>query len=345
VAAIAVALVASVLTSATISAAAPGQLAFPQDIKPLRVVADGQSATAKASSVSKAAKKVKVTFKANGGKIGSKTSKSKTVVKGKKLGALPTAKRSGYTFKGWYTKKSGGKKITKTTKATKNITYWAHWQKKQTAPKLSWQRVTMTFTTAYQTYSFSYDKPVVSGVKAKVAKTVDSAAVKFYTNMVASLKKYDASLTASEIADCKANGVKGTLSGKRNAALIKGKSNSASIYKSRYLSVYLGVSGFSCDTEMGYAGSKTLNIDLKTGKSVPLSKFASNKGNALVKQLVNRAKAYGPPYSYSSASDIKKYYLGKDKKWTVSSKGVTVYFHWELFDDGMLVKWPKIKKP
>ena len=65
----------------------------------------------------------KVTFNANGGSGG----KTRSVAKGKAVGTLPKATRKGYKFKGWYTKKSGGTKIKATTKATKNVTYYAQW--------------------------------------------------------------------------------------------------------------------------------------------------------------------------------------------------------------------------
>ena len=48
--------------------------------------------------------------------------------------ALPTPTRSGYKFDGWYTSRTGGTKITSTTKATANRTIYAHWAK-DTAPK------------------------------------------------------------------------------------------------------------------------------------------------------------------------------------------------------------------
>jgi len=76
--------------------------------------------------------KVKITFNANGGKIGSAKTKVVKIVKGKKIGKLPKAKRSGYTFKGWYTKKSDGKKISKSTNAKKKTTYYAQWKKNRT---------------------------------------------------------------------------------------------------------------------------------------------------------------------------------------------------------------------
>ena len=73
--------------------------------------------------------KVKVVFNANKGKV---SKKYKKVWAGNKYGSLPKAKRSGYTFKGWYTKKSGGKKVTSKTKAPDKakVTLYAHWKKK-----------------------------------------------------------------------------------------------------------------------------------------------------------------------------------------------------------------------
>ena len=71
-----------------------------------------------------------ITWNANGGKIGSKKTVTTTVKKGSKINKLAaTPKRSGYTFKGFFTKKSGGTKISKNTKPTKSITYYAQWQK------------------------------------------------------------------------------------------------------------------------------------------------------------------------------------------------------------------------
>lgn len=75
------------------------------------------------------AEKVKIVFNGNGGKVGSSSSYSVSVKSGSKLGTLKTAKRQGYLFAGWYTKKSGGSKISASTKATKAVTYYAHWNK------------------------------------------------------------------------------------------------------------------------------------------------------------------------------------------------------------------------
>lgn len=68
------------------------------------------------------------TFSGNGGTVSSST---KTVAGGSKIGTLPTASRSSYVFAGWYTKASGGSKVTTSTKAPKAAgkkTVYAHWK-------------------------------------------------------------------------------------------------------------------------------------------------------------------------------------------------------------------------
>ncbi len=85
-------------------------------------------------SVQAATKKVKVIYKANGGKFtaakyASKTTVVKKVKKGKKRGTAPKIKRAGYTLKGWYTKKSGGKKVTAKTRIKKKTVLYAQWKR------------------------------------------------------------------------------------------------------------------------------------------------------------------------------------------------------------------------
>lgn len=58
-------------------------------------------------------------------------------LKGEKLESLPTPKRSGYTFVGWYTKKSGGKKISSDYVVKKNIKFYARWIKNRKKFKIS----------------------------------------------------------------------------------------------------------------------------------------------------------------------------------------------------------------
>jgi uncharacterized repeat protein (TIGR02543 family) len=73
-------------------------------------------------------KKVKLTLDANGGKVGSKTTSLSTWKIGAKVKVDSIPHRSGYEFKGWYTKKSGGTKINKPITMKKNTTYYAHWK-------------------------------------------------------------------------------------------------------------------------------------------------------------------------------------------------------------------------
>jgi len=68
-----------------------------------------------------------LSFNANGGKT---PVAYRDVTPGAKIGSLPTPTRTNYRFAGWYTKKSGGTKITTSTKAAKTTgttTYYAHW--------------------------------------------------------------------------------------------------------------------------------------------------------------------------------------------------------------------------
>ena len=47
---------------------------------------------------------------------------------------VPTATYAGYTFQGWYTKASGGTKVTKLDASTKTLTLYAHWSNGGSAP-------------------------------------------------------------------------------------------------------------------------------------------------------------------------------------------------------------------
>jgi uncharacterized repeat protein (TIGR02543 family) len=73
--------------------------------------------------------KYKVKFNVNkGNKI---KTRSKQVIFGAKVGKLPTVKRKGYVFKGWYTKKKGGQLVAAKTvyKIAADKTLYAQWRK------------------------------------------------------------------------------------------------------------------------------------------------------------------------------------------------------------------------
>jgi uncharacterized repeat protein (TIGR02543 family) len=71
-----------------------------------------------------------ISFDVRGGKNLSASQAKRLVKKGAKIGSLPSTSRSGYKFKGWYTKSSGGNKITAKSKVSKAQTFYAQWQKK-----------------------------------------------------------------------------------------------------------------------------------------------------------------------------------------------------------------------
>ena len=58
----------------------------------------------------------------NGGTCGTATS---SVTSGAAVGSLPEASKDGFNFEGWYTKSSGGTKISSATTVTGNVTYYA----------------------------------------------------------------------------------------------------------------------------------------------------------------------------------------------------------------------------
>ena len=66
----------------------------------------------------------KITFDANGGKV---AESQRTVEDGAAVGKLPTPTRTGYTFAGWWTAKSGGTKVTTATAVTRDVTFYARW--------------------------------------------------------------------------------------------------------------------------------------------------------------------------------------------------------------------------
>lgn len=79
-----------------------------------------------------APKKISIKYNVNGGQFKAtahkdKKSLTKKIKRGKKLGTLPGASRTGYKLSGWYTKKSGGKKVSKNTKYKSGRTLYARW--------------------------------------------------------------------------------------------------------------------------------------------------------------------------------------------------------------------------
>ncbi|MDR1013677.1 MAG: InlB B-repeat-containing protein [Coriobacteriales bacterium] len=77
-----------------------------------------------------------VTLDANGGKVGKSARASLVRTKGAAIGKLATPKRTGYTFRGWFTGKAKGTRVTAATKATRSVILYAHWKAKAHTVKL-----------------------------------------------------------------------------------------------------------------------------------------------------------------------------------------------------------------
>lgn len=148
--------------------------------------ADVASVNTVAAVTSVEASSAKLKFNANGGTImGAKT---KTYKKGKAVGALPTAKKTGYVFNGWYTKKSGGKKVAYNTKFAKcsNKTVFAHWAK-ASQPNLKYKfsnsfegfNYPSDYYTPYERYAFIFDKKYATWIWDQVGWYEDNG-TKYY---------------------------------------------------------------------------------------------------------------------------------------------------------------------
>jgi len=106
-------------------------------------------------------KKYTITFNANSGstpKTSGKVTTSKSVTMGKAYGSLPTSTRTGYSFSGWFTAKSGGTQVTSTAlvASAKNQTLYARWTAKQYTVKLKPQSGTVDPPSITVTYAKKY---------------------------------------------------------------------------------------------------------------------------------------------------------------------------------------------
>ena len=139
-----------------------------------------------------------LTINCNGGKTTSgKTTASKKVTYGAKVGSLATPIKSKCVFLGWYTAKTGGTKITATTvyKYKKNITVYAHWRKAGT------YSLTLNTTNGkFYSGATTYTKKVTESAKVGTLPTPTRKGFKFlgwYTTKSGSGKKITATTAYS----------------------------------------------------------------------------------------------------------------------------------------------------
>jgi uncharacterized repeat protein (TIGR02543 family) len=143
-------------------------------------------------------KATKLTFNANGGTVGTK---SKEVWAGGKYGKLPTPKRGKYGFGGWYTKKTGGKRVTdlSTVGSAAKVTLYAHWQTGTTLNdlKTSKGKLSPVFSYKKKSYKLTLTKaqasakitPAKSYKGAKMSIKVGSGKYKTKNSATVKLKR------------------------------------------------------------------------------------------------------------------------------------------------------------
>ena len=112
-------------------------------------------------------------FDANGGKKLSWFNAE--VAPGETIGKLPTVGKKKYAFKGWYTQKKGGKKISAKTKITQNQTVYARWKKisvkRASAPTV--KKAGKGKTSGAKVYQITYStSPKFTGSKKITAKSL-----------------------------------------------------------------------------------------------------------------------------------------------------------------------------
>ena len=141
------------------------------------------------------------------------------------LGTLPTATRTGYTFKGWSTSKTGTVNVSTTTKVTANVTYYAVWTINSytwtfdanggtgdTTKTLNYNATLSTLPTASRTstaannYTFAgwFDTDASTGGTQLTTSTKCTGNKTWYARWTASTRQYKLTVTA---------GTGGTVSG------------------------------------------------------------------------------------------------------------------------------------
>lgn len=134
------------------------------------------------------------------------------------LGTLPTATRTGYTFKGWSTSKTGTVNVSTTTKVTANVTYYAVWTINSytwtfnanggtgdTTKTLNYNATLSTLptasraSTAANNYTFAgwFDTNASTGGTQLTTSTKCTGNKTWYARWTASTRQYKLTVTAS----------------------------------------------------------------------------------------------------------------------------------------------------
>ena len=210
-------------------------------------------------------------------------------------------------------------------------------------PAYSIKKVKKRFTTNLQSYTYIYTKPVVTGIKLSVKASIDKQVDKFFRRAITERIKGDRD--CEEPSDAW-------------PALQPSGRTKGGLYQGRYLSVFLHWDATGCGDHMGLMDSKSLNVDVKTGKPMKLSHFAEMEslGYAVGVAIAGKGAypnepcwtGFGCPDRWNGAADPRRPDLASWKHphgWIVEKAGVTVYYRWEDWIDSYPVKWASIVKP
>ncbi|MDO5291928.1 MAG: InlB B-repeat-containing protein [bacterium] len=246
------------------------------------------------------ANQYKVTFNANGGKCNTSTMIYKT---DETLKSLPTATKTGYTFNGWYTAKTGGTKVTAASivKTAKNQTVYAQWTAKKSVVTLNANggyigntKTKTVKTNVVYNGKYTLKTPKRAGYVFKGWYTAKTGGTKITSSSKVTVTKNTtlyAQWTKVTVSTSKVNTVKNVKT--KKAVVTAKKVSGAAGYQVRY------------STNKSLSGAKTV-----TSKS---------EKNITVKSLKKNSKYYVQVRAYKVDSTGKKVY----GKWS-ATKTVTI---------------------
>ncbi len=220
-------------------------------------------------------------------------------------------------------------------------------QPRATGPHYRTQLVTRAFTTDVGTYTYRYTKPVVTGVAASIAESIDSQAVTFFESAIA----------ARTAADLECEPDYDPYDPLYGSPFSPSGSSVGGLYGDRYLSVFLDWEATGCSGYMGLGDSTWLNIDLATGAEVSLGTFVRPGDDAFAYAVgIAIAERDVDDSCWSGASSCRKRWAEgcadtrwpdvsswqRPDGWVVSELGVAVYFLWPDMLESYLVPWKSI---
>lgn len=217
-----------------------------------------------------------------------------TCVTNEKIGTLPTVSRIGYAFKGWYTSKSGGTKVTTLSKNVSGVLY-AHWA------LLCTPTVSGCFSKVYN------EKPQTQNLIVKCGKTTLKNGVDYTIRYYNNLKVGKASIKVT---------LQGNYSGTKTVTFnINPKTTTLKTVKPGKKQVTINWNKQTIQTS-GYQIEYSTSSDFKRSKIIEVSD--NSHSSKTIKGLSGKKKYYFRIRTYKNV-DSKKYYSA----WSGSKKTTT----------------------